>query len=681
MPSIDDLKNNLQSKKAGLGDLKDKLKQKGTTKKPPKQQKKPGTGQNQIKVEGETIDDCLDQAATILGVSRINLDYDIIQKGKTGFLGMGKTPFVLNVFVENEIDPSGLTSFEEDVEDFEPEIEFEEIKKDGEARVIVRKTGIFLKVSEPQKGGQTVTLEDARTELARKGIQNYELAQVAKIVKKAKNKEEKIGKWIPNPQYDSKQVLEISDNQMKAMVTVTAPILSGRQLEPEEIVDLLQNNGVVYGIKHDKIKAIMDKEIYNVPVVVAEGDEPRKGKNAEINYRFKTKHDEIEFEEEEDGSIDFKKTDLVQNVVSGQVLAEKIPPTKGTNGRTITNVVLPAANGEDINMKAGDNVDLSPDGTQAIATAPGQAVLLGDKISVEKIFEVNGDVDFNTGNIVFLGTVFVKGAVQDDFSVKASQDIIIKGDVGKAHLEADGDVIISGGILGKNEGKIEVGGSLYSKFIENVKISAGQDVVAKEGILHSQIDAGSRIICNGKRAAIQGGRCRAGHEINSKIIGSPAYTETICEAGVDPQTKERLDKLEQEHINTEKTLNKLFINIKTISKQKEVAEAKGKKLPEDKDHMLKRMMRAKKELSLRMKEIQDEVEELRNYLVTLENTGKVSAKVNFLPGVEVIIKNANFQVKQEFKFTTFIYEAGYIKPLKYQEIEGFEEDTRASSRR
>ena len=97
-------------------------------------------------------------------------------------------------------------------------------------------------------------------------------------------------------------------------------------------------------------------------------------------------------------------------------------------------------------------------------------------------------------------------------------------------------------------------------------------------------------------------------------------------------------------------------------------------LPEEKENMLKRMLRAKSEFTLRMKEVQDEVEELRNYLLTLENTGKVSAKVCILPGVEVVIKNASFKVKQEFKFTTFVYEAGYIKPLKYQEIDGMEDD-------
>ena len=665
MPSIDDLKNNLQ-KKSGLGDLQDKLQKKT----PPKRQDSlPGEKPNRVRVECNSIDEGLEKASTILGASRINLDYNVVQRGGGGFLGVGKKPFILDVFIEGAIDTTAVFA-SEDSGDNLPEIEVADIQKDGEVKVYIRKSGIFIKVSPPNKGGKPAGLDTARTELMRKGIQNYDMNEIAKIVQKAKGKEEKIGKWLPNPQYDSKAVLEITDDQMKAMVTVTAPILSGRMLEPEEIVSLLENNGVKYGVKHDKIKAILEKEIYNVPVIVAEGVPPRRGKDASVSYQFKTKHDEIEFEENEDGSIDFKKTDLVQNVVPGQLLATKILAEKGEPGRTITNLVIPAANGADVEMRAGKNTELSPDGKQIIATTSGQAVLFGETVVVEEIYEIKGDVDFNTGNIVFLGTVIIKGSVLDEFAVKATRDIIVKGTVGKSELESEGDIIISGGVMGKGAGKIIAGGSVYSKFIENVSISAGQDVVAKEGILHSRIDAGSRVICNGKRAAIVGGKIRAGQEINSKLIGSQAYTDTLCEAGVDPKTKERLEKLEKEHIDNEAMLNKLFININTLQKHKEAAGS----LPEEKENMLKRMLRAKSEFTLRMKEVQDEVEELRNYLLTLENTGKVSAKVCILPGVEVVIKNASFKVKQEFKFTTFVYEAGYIKPLKYQEIDGMEDD-------
>jgi uncharacterized protein (DUF342 family) len=681
MPSFDDLKKNIQ-KKQGLGDLQSRLGakkpvNKPATKKSSFSEAEALESQSQIEVSCDSIDEGLSKASAMLGVSRINLDYDIIQKGSAGFLGMGKKPFVLRVAVEGEIDTSGLSPISSDVEhEFSSELEIGGISVDGSAKVIVRKSGIFFCVTPAGDGGSSATLEDARTELARKGVMNYDLKIIKKIVDKAKGTEEKIGKWVPNPQYDSRSILEISDDEMKAMVTVTAPILSGRVLEPEEIVSLLENNGVKYGISHEKIKELLEKEIYNVPVVVAEGDMPKKGKDAHIVYHFKTKHDDIEFEEEEDGSIDFKKTDLVQNVVAGQILATKTPATKGEMGRTVTNVLVPSQDGKDIDMRVGKNVTISPDGLEAQAKVPGQAVLLTDKIDVEEIYEVNGDVSYTSGNIVFLGTVIVKGSVEDEFSVKAAGNIIVKGEVGKAELEAEGDIIISKGVLGKDAGKLSAGGSIYAKFLENVNVSAGVDVVAKEGILHSRVDAGSRVICNGKRAAIQGGKIRAGQEINSKIIGAPSYNETICEAGVDPKTKERLEALEKEHIENEETLNKLIVNVNTLQKQK---EASGSLTPE-KENMLNRMLRAKKEFTTRMKEVQDEVEELRNYLATLENTGKVSAKVNFFPGTLIRIKNAEFAIKQDFKFSTFVYEAGYIKPKKYEPIEGFDEDNKYSRR-
>ena len=70
----------------------------------------------------------------------------------------------------------------------------------------------------------------------------------------------------------------------------------------------------------------------------------------------------------------------------------------------------------------------------------------------------------------------------------------------------------------------------------------------------------------------------------------------------------------------------------------------------------------------------------RNTGIELAKPIKVGSDVWFgggvtvLPGVTINIKNASFKVKQDFKFTTFIYEAGYIKPKKYEPLEGMEED-------
>ena len=154
----------------------------------------------------------------------------------------------------------------------------------------------------------------------------------------------------------------------------------------------------------------------------------------------------------------------------------------------------------------GKNVKLSEDGFSALAEINGQVLLLGGKINVEPIYTIPGDVNLRTGNILFLGTVIVKGNVEDGFSVKAAGNIEVFGSVGKCLVDAEGDIVVHQGIAAKTEGKIRCGKSLYSKFIEHAHVDAGEYVVVTDGIVHSHVDANKMILCQGKRAQIVGGQ-------------------------------------------------------------------------------------------------------------------------------------------------------------------------------
>ena len=55
----------------------------------------------------------------------------------------------------------------------------------------------------------------------------------------------------------------------------------------------------------------------------------------------------------------------------------------------------------------------------------GAVNYVGDSIAVYDVMEVKGDVDFNIGNIDFNGYVNIKGTIEENFSVKARDDIEI----------------------------------------------------------------------------------------------------------------------------------------------------------------------------------------------------------------------------------------------------------------
>jgi uncharacterized protein (DUF342 family) len=265
---------------------------------------------------------------------------------------------------------------------------------------------------------------------------------------------------------------------------------------------------------------------------------------------------------------------------------------------------------------------------------------------------------------VFLGTVIVQGNVEDGFSVKASGNIEIHGVVARADLDAEGDIIINNGVNGKGGGHIRAGKSLWARFIENTHVSVGDMVCVSDGIINSHVDAFNRIICQGKRASIMGGRLRACEEINAKVLGNPTSgTETICEVGFDPKSKEELERLMGVKADIEKqieSLNREILSLETIKKQR-------KTLPEDKEAAFQEMMNSRNVLLVEQNTNGESIVEIQEFLNSLKARGRVSASAKVYPGVKVVIRDSVEEVRTEYKAVTFVLENGLIRVSKYEE--------------
>ena len=453
---------------------------------------------------------------------------------------------------------------------------------------------------------------------------------------------------------------------MKAVVIINEPGFGGADISADYVRSFLASNGVVHGLKDDVLEEIELSPRYGRPIVAAEGTRARDGANARVEYNFKLERDAVTLREK-DGRVDFKDISHVENVVAGQLLARKIPAEAGQPGQTVTGTIIPATKGKDCDLLVGKNVKISEDGLTALADINGQVLLLGGKINVEPIYSIPGDVNLRTGNILFLGTVIVRGNVEDGFSVKAAGNIEVFGSVGKCLIDAEGDIFVHQGIAAKTEGKIRCGKSLYSKFIEHAHVDAGEYVVVTDGIVHSHVDANKMILCQGKRAQIVGGRLRASEEINSKILGSVAGTETLLEVGYDPRSKERLVALEEEKKIVEKSLEEVDLNIKTLENLLRVQ----KKLPPEKAQYLAEQNEKRSELLRRLEEGVREIGQINAHLSSLTTIGKISASERVYPGVKLAIKSANLAVRTEFKFVTFFLQGGEVKVTKY---EAFDEE-------
>jgi len=617
-----------------------------------------------VNVSGPSIEDALTQASIELGIPVKDIEYELLEPGSRGTFGIGKKDCILIAYKKAEEKLPEEEALDIDLGFAGDSFEKEETRN-GEVFVRLSPEGVLLKVTPPIGGGKKATERQALDALDRRGVSRFDKNMIAQVVKQASGDYIPVGEYAYNPANDPIMTVDITDFEMKAYVVVRPPGEGGADLSYEVIENFLKNNGIIHGLKEDTINAFIDRPIYNESILMAEGSKPQDGADARIIYNFERDSNKIQLKEK-NGKVDFKEQNIVQNVVEGQVLARKIPAGEGKNGRSVTGKLLPAKNGKDINLGIGKNVNLSDDGMTALAAINGQVVIVNDKLNVEPIHVVNGSVNLKTGgNVVFLGTVYVKGGVEDGFKVKAAGNIEVVGNVGKCELDAEGDIIIHQGVNGRGGGSVRAGRTVWAKFIENSHVESGENVVVSDGIINSSVDANQRIICQGKRATIVGGHLRASEEVHAKNIGSVAGAETIVEVGYDPKSIENIQRFEKEIKTFDDQLEEIGLNIHTLENIKKVKKA----LPEEKEQYLEELQEQQGKIEVKRDEKKEEIKKIQEHLASLKVHGKISASGKVYPGVKVVIKDANLKIRNEFKNVTFINELNEVKVTKYEALE------------
>jgi uncharacterized protein (DUF342 family) len=627
-----------------------------------------------VEATGGSLDEAVLEAATLLGLPVRRIEYEVVERGSAGFLGRGVKPWKIKAYAGlAEIDEPDDEE-EEDGLDLIDAPEPEEEKADGDVFVQLRNGDVFLKVIPPVGKGTYMTEADARVALERRRILGYNEELVRQTVKEAANTYVRVAGFQHNVANNSFVRVEISENEMFAYVSVTPPGVGGGDVSFEGYKGLLHSNGVIYGIKESFLERFADRPTYGTRVCVAEGKAAANGSDAYMDYFFEADPSATRLKETATGVINFKELNIIQNVLAGDKLACKIPPEKGVHGRTVTGKLLPAVDGKDISLPLGKNVSVDKDGITIIANVNGQVVLNLDKIGVEKIFTVDGSVGVKTGNIIFLGSVVVKGNVEEGYSIKATGNIEVTGLVDKADLDSDGDIIVRQGITGKPGILVRAGQMVVAKFIENATVKCAGTVLVSEGILNSTVYARQRVVCQGKRAAIIGGKICAGVEIQSKTLGSASgNTETVCEVGYDPEVKEKITVSTAKKAKMQEELEDLQRNITALEAMKQ----RQKELSEDREDYLADLQDKRAELIEQLDRIQDEIQQAEEYLSGLKLNGKVSVSAKCYPGTVVFIRDIRAAITSEYKSVTFTVLDGLIRIGKFTETEAKADEKKA----
>ncbi|MGI5172185.1 FapA family protein [Treponema sp. OMZ 840] len=618
-----------------------------------------------VEVRADTLEEALADAAAQLNTRPMMLEYEVLEQGFKGFAGMMKKPWFLRIYENTALTQKTLKK-KKSKDILSGAFEDEGKPKDIDGIFYVRYFGsqINLKVIPPVGKGVPVDLESVMARVKRSDTLSLEENVIKKTVENGSDGEYiPIGLYSHNQAGDATFYVEVSNDEMKASIIASAPAIGGAEISADRIMKMLDAQRIVVGINKEYIDSFVDKPVYGTPFVVAEGTEPVDGRDAYIAYNFETDRSKLRIKETESGQVNFKELNLIQNVIEGQTLAQKIPAERGRGGKTLFGRYLEAKNGKDIHIPLGKNVNLDTDGRTVLAAVNGQVLLVNDKITVEPVMELES-VNIKTGNITFLGAVIIKGNVEDGFDVHASGNIEVHGSVGSSRLEADnGDIVVSRGIMGKDKGYIKAGKSLWAKFIQNCTVESEEFIIVQDGIINSTVTANKKVLVQGKRASIIGGHIFATEEIYAKNVGnSTGGSETVLEVGFDPKAKKRLDELIALQDTRAKELDEVELNIQTLQNQKKVRRT----LSHEKEENLTALIARQSDIQAETEEMTREIQELQTYLRELKVVGKISVSGTVYSGVKIFIRDIKEEVRNESKAVTFFYENGFIRYGKYE---------------
>ncbi len=525
--------------------------------------------------------------------------------------------------------------------------------KNGYFRLINGEKRTGIKLIPPKEGGKPLGINDVMDYMAMKEY-TCDLPTLRRAVEASAEKE-MVLPLDQNKKFAERECykLTISPDNMQATARFYAASEGGEDMTAEEILRDLQAKGIVSGVRQDAIEAFVRDREYCEDILLAEGTPAVQGKDAYIEYKFNTDK-KAKPTLKEDGSVDFFNLNILNHCKKGELLAVLHPEETGESGENILGERIKPADVKKAVFKYGNNIELSEDGMTLTSMVDGHVELVEGQVFVSDMLVVE-NVDNSTGNIEYEGSVQINGNVSTNFSVKAHGDIIVKGVVEGAELQADGNIIIARGMNGMGKGQLCAKGNIVSKFLENATAQA-DGYIASESILHSQIMAGGEVNVDGKRGFISGGKVSAAGGINVKTLGSEMGTDTIVEVGVDPKIKSRiaqLEKLIEEDNKTLKTIQPVLIATTQKIRQ-------GIKLSPDQVKQVQALNVTSQQKSAAIKANEAELQELTEQA---GDTKEAQVKVRGMayPGTKICIDDVSMTVQKNTHFCRFVKERGDVK--------------------
>ena len=198
-------------------------------------------------------------------------------------------------------------------------------------------------------------------------------------------------------------------------------------------------------------------------------------------------------------------------------------PTPGVDGRDVTGRTIPATPGKALTITIESSLSKLADG-RVIGQLDGLLTYQGKKLRVDPVLEIQGTVDFSTGNIDFDGDVVIRRDIRDKFVVKATQNVTIEGLIDASHIHCGGNLSARRGVAGRGEGTLHVQGDAHVGYLDAVTGHVDGTLHFAKEMMHCTISVGADLVSDVGR--IIGGRVTVAGNVRIAELGSESEAPT-----------------------------------------------------------------------------------------------------------------------------------------------------------
>jgi uncharacterized protein (DUF342 family) len=451
--------------------------------------------------------------------------------------------------------------------------------------------------------------------------------------------------------------LEYSPDMLlcRGLIFFHGPITKGM------ILKALSSFGCCWGILNQTLDYVLEYHIDGF-FTLAQGKAPIPPIPGEIEFFFEADENKL-FEQMTQLSKSDTRTVKKINVADrNQMLLRIGKHTPGVNGFQVDGKVLlaPEYDPESSAIKTGENVYFSDDGREIYAKQSGHIRWKKSErfLDIEAIYTVEGNVDFNEGNIIgFVGKVLVMGDVRPKFSVIAEGDVEIRGSVEDAIIESlQGSVFVGGAIVHTGEGYIQAKETVHGMLAINANIRAKKIMIEKEA-KNSTLNAEEEVIATGNPGVIMGGVTSARLLIEANMVGSESWVDTKLYVGDVREMKKRLNNMRQKCYENKETLQNNVGVIKLLQKRQEKSP-----LSEPQQMQLNFLLEKNQELE---QDIEYYTKEQEKITVDIEKRKDAKLKIvkKIFPKVDIYLYDTYCQTEQEENALLYAAREGLITRL------------------